>query len=92
MESVKEELRNNIYEYCDNNVGKKVLFPGFRHLYISSKNDSSQDIIPQEITNLTSKILNELTERKILKEVKIPKGFSTPYAMYKISRHKKLKN
>lgn len=91
MEEIKKEFQNNIYKYCDENVGKKILFPAFRHLYPIFRDDSSF-LAPKEITTLTNEILNELNAKEILKEVNTPDGFVTGYPMYEILEHNKLRS
>jgi hypothetical protein len=79
------EFEKRIYEYCDNNVGQKVLFTGFEYLW-----PPNHDVAPKDLAILTSRILNELAEKGILREIRKEGDFDVPYGMYKILPHKKL--
>ena len=80
------KFRENIYEYCDNNVGGRVLFTGFVNLW----SDKGTDMPPKDLVNLTSEILDNLIKQKIVIDVPKPKEFETVYAMYEILPHEKL--
>ena len=81
----KEQFKKEIYEYCDNNVRKRILFPGFTSLWTLSRKER---ITPKDLALLTSEIINSLVKEKIL--IEVPKKFESVYGMYKILPHKKL--
>jgi hypothetical protein len=82
-----EELgKERIYKYCDDNIGNKILFPGF--VFTGFDWLYHNKISPQNLTNLIGIIIRDLTEKKILKEVE--KDFESLYAMYEILPHEKL--
>jgi len=80
-----EELKNRIYEYCDNNIKGKILFTAFTNLWFEN-----HDISPKDLASLTSKIINSLIKKGVLKEVPKPKNSDVPYGMYKILPHERL--
>jgi len=78
-----EEFYKDICMYCDNNIGEQVLFTAFSHLW-----NSSEQIIPQKLADLTSRILNNLEDRSIIREIrKSEKRFYDFYPMYEILPH-----
>jgi len=79
------EFKKRIYEYCDNNVRKKVLLTGFMNLL-----STNHDVAPKDLAILTSKINNDLIKKGILKEVPKPKNSDVPYGMYEILPHERL--
>ncbi len=84
MEEYKE-FEKKIYEYCDNHVKKRVLFTGFMYLW-----PPNHDIAPKDLATLTSRILNGLTQKGILREVPNREEFDVPYGMYEILPHEML--
>ncbi len=80
----KEQFKEEIYKYCDNNIGKSCLFPGFAFLWPLRK----EKIIPKNLAILTSKIINDLIEKKVL--IEVPKKEGNVYGMYKVLPHEKL--
>ncbi|MCH8945669.1 MAG: hypothetical protein IIA85_01985 [Nanoarchaeota archaeon] len=86
----EETYRKDIYKYCNDNIGKKVLFPGFTILWQTWKRDSDKryDIAPKDLAILTSNIIQELSKEGILREVKKPEELDfTPYGFYEILPH-----
>ena len=83
----EKEFRENIYRYCDNNIGKEILFKGFEWLW-----PQNHDISPKNLATLTSKIVNNLVRDRTLEEIPKPLNSDVPYGMYKILPHKKLIN
>ena len=87
---LRKIYREEIYEYCEKNIGKGVLFPNFTILWpIQKKNyDKRDDITPKNLAILTSEILQELSKEGILREVEKPEGLEfIPYGFYKILPH-----
>ncbi len=80
----ERQFRKEIYKYCDDNVGEKILFTGFTNLYIQLEHE----ITPKNLASLTSEIIHELIGRKIL--IEVPKEFESVYGMYEILPHEKL--
>lgn len=82
-----ENFRREVYRYCDENVGKRVLFTGFAYLY------SFYDgiITPQQLALVTENIVSRLLEKEVLTEISAEdKGIESPYGMYKILLHERL--
>lgn len=79
-----EKFRKEIYRYCQENVGKEILFTGFEYLW-PWKNS---DIKPRNLARLTSQILNDLIKDKII--IEVPKEAESVYAMYKILPRKEM--
>ena len=71
-----------IYSYCDENIGERILFPFFMNCWP----ESDYTIQKRDLASLTSKIVNRLISEKVLKEVK--KNFDNVYGMYEILRDK----
>ncbi len=64
-----------IYQFCDEHVGEKLLFPVFVGLYpINPKEEvsDSRDICGKLLNMLTSRILDGLASNGILREVPLP--------------------
>ena len=80
-----EQLKERIYEYCDNNIGLKTLFTGFTFL-------SPLDEFKGESDYLTSGIVDNLVKQRVLKEIPFRRDFFIAHGMYKILLHKKLTN
>ncbi len=74
-----------IYSSCDNNIGKKVLFPFFMNCWPEELTLEKKDLAIH-----TSKIVSRLISNKILKEVPKEKDFYNVYGMYEILKHEKL--
>jgi len=81
-----KEFEKRIYEYCDDNVRKRILFTRFTFLWPQLE----QQITPKDLASLTSKIINSLIKKGVLKEVPKPKNSDVPYGMYKILPHERL--
>jgi len=73
-----------IYSYCDNHIGKEVLFPFFMHCWP----EIDCEIEKRDLAFHTSKIVGRLVLKGVLKE--IPKSFDNVYGMYAVLEHKKL--
>jgi len=56
-----KHFEKNIHTYCDNNIGEDVLFPAFVILW-----DESNYISKKDLVVITSKIISDLLERRIL--------------------------
>jgi len=82
MDYLKEDFRKNIFNYCISNVGKKVMFTAFTHLYPLRNED--RRITPQNLANLTNELSNDLVNKGIIEEVCKPKCLVTFYPMYRI--------
>jgi hypothetical protein len=82
MFTQEEQFKREIYEYCDNNVRKRILFTGFTFLWALS---GKERITPKDLALLTSEIINSLVKEKIL--IEVPKKFESVYGMYKILPH-----
>ena len=86
----EETYRKDIYKYCNDNINKKVLFPGFTILWQTWERDSDKRyyIAPKDLAILTSNIIQELSKEGILREVKKPEELDfTPYGFYEILPH-----
>ncbi len=83
MDKNYTKFLEEIYSSCDNNIGKKVLFPFFMNCW-------PEDLILErkDLARHTSKLVNKLILNGVLKEVK--KDFDNVYGMYEILEHKKL--
>ena len=79
----EERFKKRIYEYCENNPGRDILFPGFTNLWISSKQITSKNL-----TMLTSVIVSDLIKQKII--IQIPNNYENFYPMYRILPNEKL--
>ena len=77
------EFARKIYSYCDNHVGERILFPFFMNCW-----PEEMTIEKKDLARYTSKIVNRLILKNILKE--IPKDFDNLYGMYKVLEHEKL--
>ena len=86
MQDIEEIFKEKICNYCKDNIGEKILFTGFTHLWPLPE----KEISPKDLAILTSKILYDLNKGKriIIKEVSKPEEFSIPYAMYEILSYK----
>lgn len=79
------EFEKRVYKYCDNNVGREILFTGFAYLW-----PQNHDIAPKDLAILTSKIINDLAKKGVLKEISKKEDFDIPYGMYEILPHEML--
>lgn len=79
---------NEIYKYCDENVGVKTLFSIFTNLYY--ENGEETHIDKKDLVNLTEKITNDLIKNNVLIEIMKPEGLESPYGYYEIQPHKDL--
>lgn len=68
-----------IYKYCDENKGQKVLLPVFVNLWDEDCPKSRTDL-----TVMTSKIISRLLHKGILIEIPKSERFHVPYGLYKI--------
>ncbi len=78
----------NIYNYCDENIGEKILFPVFVNLWP----ENYCSISKKDLTEITSKLIKKLMNReeKILKDISNKKNFENVYGLYEILPHKEL--
>ncbi len=93
MHKKKEEFLENINRYCDNNIGKKVFLTAFTNLYpMPSENPGIKDILSnKDLVIETSRIVRDLENKKILREVDKSKELSyNPYPRYEILSHERL--
>jgi hypothetical protein len=87
------EFEKRVYEYCDENIGRTVLFTAFDFLWPIPKENSENSylISKKELKEGTSKLLDILTKKKIIKEVEKPEGLEySIYPLYEILPHKNL--
>jgi len=83
----EKKFRENIYRYCDDNVGKKLLSTAFTNFW----RQSIQEISPQGLVNKTGGIIDDLVKERVLREVRKPHNFDDiPYGIYEILPHEKL--
>lgn len=83
-----EELgKERVYRYCDENTGNKILFTGF--IFTGFDWLYHGKISPRNLTNLIGVIIHDLTEKKILREVR-EKIFESVYPLYEILPHERL--
>ena len=80
----KERGKKKIYEYCDENIGEKILLTGFMSLY----SQLEHEISPQDVVRSVSGIVNNLIQKRVLKEVS--KEFESIYGRYEILSHERL--
>lgn len=94
MRNTIREFRENISKYCDDNIGERVLFTAFTHLCPLPKKSDKKSIVdslsPKNLSSLTSRIVNDLIDEGILKEVNKPDDLRTGYGRYEILPHEKL--
>ncbi len=74
----------NIYSYCDENIGEKILFPFF--MYFWPEIDCTVE--KRDLAFYTSKIVSRLILKGALKE--ISKSFDNVYGMYEILENEPL--
>lgn len=74
-------FETNIYRFCDENIGAKVLFPLFRGLYppIFENDSSESDICHKILAQHTSRILESLVKFGIIREIPLPVKIDTEY-------------
>jgi len=84
-----------IYSYCDENIGEKVLFPAFMNLW--DENGEASYISRKDLAVLTSKIISRLLNKdkkkkreKILRVIHSNYKLHDAYGFYKIRSHKNL--
>ena len=85
MQKRKGRFPNFIYEYCDLNVGDKVLFPFFMNFYPESGKRNKKSL-----ARYTSKIVNELVWEGVLGDISNQKKSSNPYGYYVVLKHENL--
>lgn len=85
MREKNSHFVNEIYKYCDENVGEKVLFSVFTNLYNEEK-----FIIKRDLVGITEKIINNLIKEEILIEIVKPKGLESFYGYYEVKPHEDL--
>ncbi|MEK6833586.1 MAG: hypothetical protein AABY32_06085 [Nanoarchaeota archaeon] len=73
---------NEIYKYCDKNIGEKALFSVFTNLWPEEK-----FIIKKDLMGLTEKIINNLLKKGILIEIEKSERLESPYGYYEIKPH-----
>ncbi|VVB84067.1 Uncharacterised protein [uncultured archaeon] len=83
----EEPIIKEVYKYCDNNIGETILFTGFVFAGFDGLNRGEAN--SQDLTNLVSNILLNLTEKGILTEVR-QKENEFIYPFYKVLYHEKL--
>lgn len=88
MREYNSHFVNEIYKYCDENVGGKALFSVFTNLY--NENGEATHIDKKDLVKLTEKTTNNLIKRKILIEIMKPEGLDSPYGFYEIMPHENL--
>ncbi len=76
---------NEIYKYCDENIGEKGLFSLFTNLWYEEK-----FIIKKDLIGITEKIVNNLIKDNILIEIRKPEELESPYGYYEIKPHSDL--
>jgi hypothetical protein len=79
-----DKFREEIYFYCDYNVGSDVLFPAFVNLW-PENNDKKKAMTKRDLVLITSNILHELVDRDVLKTMH--KEDSTVYSCYNVLPH-----
>jgi hypothetical protein len=87
-----ESFITNLYSYCDNHVGERVLLPAFVNLWNGEffNGDEKEEITKQKKYVNTCRLVNKLVSDKILKEVPKQKGFESIYPRYQILKHEDL--
>lgn len=88
MHEKNSHFVNEIYKYCDENVGSKTLSSVFTNFY--NENGEGTHLDKKDLVKLTEKITNDLIKEGILKELEIPEEFECPYGYYEIMPHKNL--
>ena len=86
----REIYREEIYEYCEKNIGEKGLFTRFQVLWQTQKKNSDEryEVVPKDLAILTSNIHQGLLKEGILREVEKPEGLDfSPYGFYEILPH-----
>jgi hypothetical protein len=78
-----------VYSYCDNNIGQKILFPAFTNLW-DENGEENTHISKKDLAIIASKIVTRLLERKILNVIPKDGKSYNPYGFYKILEHKNL--
>lgn len=76
---------NEIYNYCDENIGEKGLFSLFINLWNEEK-----FIIKKDLIGITEKIINDLIKEGVLIEIEKPEELESPYGYYEIKPHSDL--
>jgi len=83
MEKNYVHFVKQIYTYCDNYQGEKVLFPAFTNLW----NEEDWNINKKDLAVLTSRIISRLLNTGILMSTPKENRFETPYGLYEILPH-----
>ncbi|MFH1503240.1 MAG: hypothetical protein ABIE36_01125 [Candidatus Diapherotrites archaeon] len=78
-------FEKEIYRYCDENVGEKVLSSVFINLW-----HEEESIIKKDLMGLTEKIINNLIKNEVLIEIEKPEELESHYGYYEIRPHKNL--
>jgi len=80
----KKQFEKKGYSYCDENVGDKSLFPFFMDFW------PHEDYLirKRNLAVITSKIVENLINKKVLKE--IPVEFGNGYGFYEVLKHRRL--
>jgi hypothetical protein len=80
-----ESFRKKAYKHCRENVGERILFKGFAHLYLER---DAREISPKDLALLTSRLIGELIQKRILVEVKNgDKREDSVYGMFEVMIH-----
>jgi hypothetical protein len=88
------EFEKKLYEFCDKNVGDKVLSTYFSYLWPVPKQESPEEylISPKELQRGISKLLNILVKKGVIKEIDKPEELESVYPLYEILPHTRLSN
>lgn len=84
-----EKFREEIYFYCDYNIGSDVLLPAFVNLWPENK-EEKRTIAKRDLVVITSNILKELVNQRVLRVVY--KENPSVYAFYRVRKHDFLLN
>jgi hypothetical protein len=95
------EYEKRVYEFCDKNIGEKVLFTSFCHLWpikYSQGEKSHLDYLinSQELSIATSVVLKKLEEKGVVRalsdldKTEDLEGWVNGYPYYEILPHEKL--
>jgi hypothetical protein len=79
---------NEIYKYCDKNIGSKALSSVFTNLY--TENGEGNHLDKRDLVKLTENITKDLIKKGVLIEVNKPEEFECPYGFYEIKPHEDL--
>lgn len=84
-----EKFKEEIYFYCDYNQELEVLFPAFVNLWPENTGEK-RCLSGKDLAIITSDILQELVNRRILVVIAKKEEFQNPYTLYKIDKHENL--